>query len=180
MKTNRYKSEDVEYYTELNYDLNLWERLLGTGLTNNTLKELNVKLRKNMERRFSPQSKTYRSWPPLSPLTVKYKKSERRLFLTGKMSRSFKSTIYGRELVISNRAPQAAIHQMGGAIKTTEKQSFWLFHNVFDRKTHPFRPKLLIIPPRPFMGFDKNDIMVINKTIRTHLKKTERLGKYKL
>lgn len=180
MKTNRVKTADVEYYTELNYDLDLWEKLMGTGLTHNSLKELNKTLRENMEKRFSPQSSTYRSWPPLSPLTEKYKKSTRKLFLTGKMSRSFKSTIYAKELVISNTAPQAVIHQKGGVIKTTPKQSYWLFHNIFGRKAHPFRPKLLIIPPRPFVGFDEKDVKVIDITIRKHLAKTERLGKYKL
>lgn len=180
MKTNRFKNSDVEYYTELNYDLNLWERLLGVDLTKNSLRELASKLKKNVQRRFSPASSRYRSWPPLDPLTVKYKKSKRKLFLSGRLSRSIRTTVYAGELVISSKAPYSSVQEKGGAIKTTPRQSLWMHHHLFNKKSHPFRPKLIVIPPRPFMGFDKADITLINNTIKAHMKKTERLGKKKL
>lgn len=181
MKRNKMKTADVEYYTELNFDLDLWEKSLGEALIPGLLKTINIKLRSSITARFAKQSGLLGKWPPLANITVALKGGDARILrYTGKLSGSFKSTIYGDELTISTDQPQARLLQYGGIIETTIKQSFWLWHNAFNKVGHPFKPRKLVFLPRPFLGFDSADVGMIRSEITKATKETERLGTYPL
>lgn len=181
MKTDLFSNSDVTYFNEMNFDLNEWEKQITVEAVKDTLKEANTFFLTEINNRFLREKGPEGKWWPLSPITVKYKKGSRSILKhTGKLSKSIRSTIYADELVITANTIYAKILQFGAEYDTTPKQSLWMWHNLFNKKGHPFRSRRIKIPARPFMGFTKQDENVVRRILIKNIHKSERLGKYPL
>jgi len=102
----------------------------------------------------------------------------RALYYKGDLQRSIEKRITRDSVMWFTRVPYAKYHQWGASYITTPKQSFWLWHNLFGQKGHPFAKRHINIPARPFMGFADADINYLRTMMVKELKKAEKLGTY--
>lgn len=182
MKTDRFTNSDVTYYNEWNFSLDEWEAILTKTAMTTALREIKVYMRNEIDNRFKRERgpRGY-PWKALSPLTVDRKGGYKGILkYTGRFQKSIRVTVYGNELIISARTPYAKILQTGASYRTTPKQSYWMWHNLFGKKGHPFAPRNIKIPARVVMGFSKGNEKEIRKILISKIRKSERLGKYPL
>ena len=93
-------------------------------------------------------------WPARSSLRSS---SVRLLYGKGDLFRSIVAVVEKTRVVIGSVLVYAGIHQEGRVIRTSVKQSVWMWANLFDKKGSPFRFKKITIPRRRFLGFSKKD-----------------------
>jgi phage gpG-like protein len=168
-----------------NFDIDKWNKYLGVDFVPNLLKELKEVLLEVVNKRFEkgvgPDRKP---WKALHPLTVRFKRATggyiKRMMYTGRLRLSIKATVKATVLkgilTIYTKVPYAGVHQLGATFETTTAQSYWLWHNVFDKKAHPFESRTLKIPRRPFFGWGLKDKEIVIAAIKRYAKKSERMG----
>ncbi len=182
MIMNSFENSDVSYKTELNFDLAKWEHALGHGLTKTFLAKSLEYMNEEIERRFMVErGPDRRRWKKLSFITVKQKQGFRGILKRKNvLMYSFVSSVYVDSWKISTSVPYAKVHQKGAIIRVTPKQSYWMWANLFNKKGFPFRFKKIVIPPRPFIGFGRPDVLELETIAIELAKRTEKLGRYPL
>ncbi len=170
---------DVIFTTEFNFDLDEWVGQFDKKGLQLLLVDCNRYLRHIIKLRFMRGTGPGNIiWPQNSPLTLASGKTGSLMRGKGDLLRSIKSTIVGDEVIISTNKKYAQILSRGAKYKTTPKQSYFLWANVFpdSSKAGPSGPFEITLPARPFFGFDDNDKQNIRDLALKHFKKTERMG----
>lgn len=175
-----FKNKDVTFVTELNFDLGEWEDSLSTDLLQSFLKKADNYLKSEVNKRFITETgPDGKKWKKLSRITKRLKKGYTHVLIwKQRLMRSITSAIYGDELIIFTKVPYSKIQQKGATYSTTPKQSFWLWHHAFRQKGHPFKPRKIRIPARPFLGFGRKNVNELNRLLKREVMKSERLGTY--
>jgi phage gpG-like protein len=170
------QTEDISFTLETNFDYDKWEEYLKSGAVLEGLKLCKEYLDKAIRMRFVEEKGPTGKWPKLSELTVKYKGHSNRLTYKHVLERSFKSAIYGDEVILSTNVPYAKVHQYGSVFNTTVKQSYWMWCNLFGKQGNPFKSRTIVIPPRPFMGFTEENKNALKFIFEGKIKESERMG----
>ena len=170
---------DLVMTTKTNFSIDELVSKLGTLGTQNILKIFNKIMIKSIKRRFETETTPEgRPWRSLSPVTIKRKRSRKKLQYTRKMMRAIKFLFVRNKLIISVDTEYAKVHQKGRRRKTvTKKQSLWMWANLFNKIGHPYRVKKMTTPARPFIGVSKKDLKEMDRQVLIYLKKQERLGR---
>jgi phage gpG-like protein len=175
----KWSNEDASFSVSMNFSMKDWADYVGKGYVKKAMQDIRLYMKDAVDKRFRrAQSPDGKSWAPLSKITTKYKGSRRKLIFKGRLQRSVRVTVYGNELIVSTKSAYGRTHQKGANFRTTKKQSFWMWHNLFGQKGHPFRPRRIKIPKREFLGFSAKDKLAISKIIIKRAKESERMGKY--
>ena len=176
----KFRNADVSFSIQTNFDLDDWQQSFSKTLVNRILKKCLTYTNALVKKRFKEErDPTGKKWRKLSPITVRAKRGYSGILKkTRTLMRSIRATFYGGELVMSTDVPYALIHQKGvRRIKTTKRQSLWMWYNLFNRKGPPGITRIISIPARPFMGFNKKNIQDIRKISIVEIKKSERMGR---
>jgi phage virion morphogenesis protein len=173
-----FNNGDVKWSLKYNFNLDKWEKKLTTTLRREFLRKSDRYLHNELLKRFTSQKgPDGRAWPKLSKLTTKRKGHSRKLFYSGELMHSFKTSFEGDRLVVGTDVPYAKIQQEGLIYLTTKKQSAWMWHNLFNRTGSIFARRRVKIPARPFFGFSKKNISDLQKIMKDLIKESERLGR---
>ena len=78
--------------------------------------------------------------------------SKKILYRTGTLFRSVVAAYSASSVTVGSLLPYAWVHNFGAVIKTTRKQSVWMWANLFGRIGNPFRFKKITQPQRQFVG----------------------------
>ncbi len=178
-----YDNGDVIFTTEFNFDLDAWVGEFDKEGLHSLLVDCNKYLRHVIDVRFMRHKGPGNIiWPLNSPLTLAAGKIGSLMRGTGGLLNSIKSTIVGDEVIISTNKKYAQILSKGAKYRTTPKQSYFLWANVFPDSSvaGPLGPFEITLPARPFFGFDDKDKQSIRELARKHFKKTERMGTHGL
>ena len=82
------------------------------------LKEVSREWLGNIDKGFASESNPYgQEWAPLSPFTVRLKKSSRRLYESGALSKSFKRDVRGDGFLIDSSEQELADKQASGTAR---------------------------------------------------------------
>ncbi len=178
MQLGKFENKDVTFSLDANFDLDKWERHISTEAVKLTLQDAKKYLQNELRLRFLQQrGPDGKPWAKLSPITIKLKGGKQTILdWSSGLRRSFKYSMYATELVITTAKTFARLLQKGATYKTTPKQSYWLWTNVFNRVGHPFSPRQIHIPARPFFGFSKGNTAYIGDLLKKHILDSERIG----
>lgn len=163
----------VSFKMESNFSLDKWEEYLSVGYMKEALKWTRGYFQKEIDKRFKLERGPVKPWRKLSPITKRYKKGTKKLQESGKLRKSIKVKTKGNDIVFESRCKYAYIHQNGFAYTTTPRQSYWMWQNLFGKKGHPFRPRNIVIPARPFFGFSKKNVKDVERKVYQFAKKSE-------
>jgi phage virion morphogenesis protein len=173
-------TKDAIITVKSNFSINKWVKELGETRIKSALKKyaqyMKIETDKRFKGEYGPDGK---KWKKLSETTMLTRRSTKILKKTRGLMRSVKVMLDNYKLVIYSNKPYAAVHQRGRTIRTTRKQDLWLWHNLFKRKGAPYykKQRIIRIPKRPFMGFNKNNNEHLRKITLQELKETEKMGK---
>jgi phage gpG-like protein len=177
-QTIRYDNGDVSFKLEYNFSLDEWEKKLTTQLEKDFIREADKYLHNMLAKRFLEQrGPSGRGWKKLSPITINKKGHRRKLFLTGDLLSSFKTSFSKGIIVVSTDVSYARIQQEGAMFMTTRKQSAWMWANLFNREGPKFVSRRVVIPARPFFGFNRRNISDLKNIMRKLVLESESVGK---
>lgn len=173
-----YINDHVRLTLETNFDLDKWVHHFDVGQQEELIKKLKDVILKELEKRFKYGRSGNIPWEKKKPLTQAFEGgASRTLIFTGELSKSFEYTYTLNQLIVYTRKPYAKVHNFGAVFRTSPRQTYWMWVNLFER--HGRIPDFynIRIPKRTFMEFSDNLIADINSTIFEFCKKSENMGK---
>lgn len=176
----RWENEDVKFIAQTNFSIERWKKYFDKDVIISILRKSSKYIDDTIRKRFIDEKdpKGHR-WKKLDALTIKYKKGRTGILkYTKKLMRNIISSFYMNELTVSVPLDYAIIHQKGAKIRTTKKQDMWMWFNLFNKKgpIYPKGGREILIPVRPFLGFNEKNKEAIRDIISKEFKKSERMG----
>jgi phage gpG-like protein len=175
-------TSELSMSMETNFSIEEWDDFLSRGIIKSFLIDMkNFLIADFVSRLDEGRDVRGKSFSKLDSSTVKYKRDNKKLFYTGRLRQSFRSIIVADELIVYNTAPYAKAVALGGTYVATQKQSWWLWYNVF-KQTSGTPPRkgegyTITVPERRFMGHANVHDVMAKKLFDKYFAKLENMGK---
>lgn len=172
----KFENDEVKFAMQTNFDTKKWEKYLSKEVIFNALRKCSIYMLNEVKQRFiKERSPEGVRWKKHSSITKAGKGILKR---TKQLMKSIVSSFYKDTLRISTPLKYGIIQQKGKTIRTTKKQDLWMWHNLFNQ-TGPIylkKGRLIKIPARPFLGFNKGNATKVKSICLSEFKKSERMG----